>query len=92
MDPKIIALYDEYTHAPLPRRTFLERLAVLAGGSTAAAALLPLLENNYALAAVVAPTTRESRRARPTSRCRAARCAPTSRRRARARRNAAASS
>jgi carboxymethylenebutenolidase len=55
MDPKIIALYDEYTHAPLPRRTFLERLAVLAGGTTAAAALLPLLENNYALAAVVAP-------------------------------------
>ena len=83
MDPSIIALYDEYTHAPLPRRTFLERLAVLAGGSAAAAALLPLLENNYALAAVVAPDdARESRRARPTSRCPAARCAPTSRRRA----------
>ena len=55
MDPKIIALYDEYTHAPLPRRTFLERLAALAGGSAAAAALLPLLESNYALAAVVEP-------------------------------------
>src|SRR5262249_18425866 len=48
-------LYDEYTHAPLPRRVFLERLAVLAGGATAASALLPLLDNNYAVAAVVEP-------------------------------------
>jgi len=55
VDPRIIELYDEYTHAPLPRRTFLERLAVLAGGSAAACALLPLLENNYARAAVIAP-------------------------------------
>jgi carboxymethylenebutenolidase len=55
LDPKIIALYDEYTHAPLPRRAFLERLAVLAGGAAAAYALLPMLENNYARAAVVAP-------------------------------------
>jgi len=55
MDPKIIALYDEYTHAPLPRRTFLERLAALAGGTAAAYALLPMLENDYARAAVVAP-------------------------------------
>jgi len=55
MDPKIIALYDEYTHAPLPRRTFLERLAALAGSSAAAYALLPMLENDYARAAIVAP-------------------------------------
>ena len=55
MDPRIIALYDEYTHAPLPRRTFLERLAVLAGGTSAAAALLPLLDNNYARAAMIEP-------------------------------------
>jgi carboxymethylenebutenolidase len=41
-------LYDEYTHAPLPRRVFLQRLARLAGGAAAAAALLPLLENAYA--------------------------------------------
>ena len=54
MDPKIIALYDEYTHAPLPRRTFLERLAALAGSSAAAYALLPMLENDYARAAIVA--------------------------------------
>jgi carboxymethylenebutenolidase len=45
---KIIDLYDEYTHAPLDRRVFLKRLASLAGGTAAAYALLPLLENNYA--------------------------------------------
>ena len=55
MDPKVVALYDEYTHAPLPRRTFLERLAKLAGGTAAAYALLPMLENDYARAAIVAP-------------------------------------
>jgi carboxymethylenebutenolidase len=55
MDPKVVALYDEYTHAPLPRRTFLERLAKLAGGTAAAYALLPMLDNDYARAAIVAP-------------------------------------
>jgi len=54
MDPRIIKLYDEYTHAPLPRRTFLERLAALTGSVAAASALLPLLDNNYAQAAMVA--------------------------------------
>ncbi|MGE0747208.1 MAG: dienelactone hydrolase family protein [Rhodospirillales bacterium] len=54
MDQRIIDLYDEYTHAPLPRRVFLSRLSVLVGGTAAAAALLPLLESNYALAATVA--------------------------------------
>jgi carboxymethylenebutenolidase len=48
INPRIIALYDEYTHAPLPRRVFLRRLARLAGGAAAAAALLPMLENAYA--------------------------------------------
>ncbi|MBV8534293.1 MAG: dienelactone hydrolase family protein [Alphaproteobacteria bacterium] len=56
MDPRIIRLYDEYTHSPLPRRVFLERLVILAGSATAANALLPLLENNYAQAAIVEPT------------------------------------
>jgi len=54
MDRRIIELYDEYTHAPLPRRVFLERLAALTGSVAAASALLPLLDNNYAKAAVVA--------------------------------------
>ena len=50
----VIDLYDEYTHAPLARREFIKRLAGLLGSSAAAYALLPLLENNYAQAALVA--------------------------------------
>ena len=55
MDPRIIRLYDDYTHRPLERRVFLERLAALAVGTAAAMALLPVLENNYAHANVVDP-------------------------------------
>jgi carboxymethylenebutenolidase len=55
MDKKFIDLYDEYTHAPLDRRDFISRLTALAGSTAAASALLPLLENNYALAQVVQP-------------------------------------
>ncbi len=54
MDQKILDLYDEYTHAPLPRRVFLARLANLAGGAAAAAVLLPLLEGTGAEAAMIA--------------------------------------
>jgi carboxymethylenebutenolidase len=52
MDQKIINLYDEYTHKPLSRQEFLRKLSLLAGGTAAAMALLPLLEVNYAHAAV----------------------------------------
>jgi len=52
MDQQIINLYDEYTHKPLTRQEFLKRLAVLAGGTVAAMTLLPMLEGNYASAAV----------------------------------------
>ena len=45
MDQRVIQLYDEYTHKPLTRGEFLERLAKLAGGMAAAMALLPLLES-----------------------------------------------
>ncbi|MEJ0105602.1 MAG: dienelactone hydrolase family protein [Bacteroidota bacterium] len=51
MDQNIINLYDEYTHKPLSRQEFIKRLSILAGGTAAAMALLPLLENNYAAAA-----------------------------------------
>ena len=54
MDQRIIDLYDEYTHAPLDRRVFLERLALLTGSTAAAIAVLPLLENR-AVAAVIEP-------------------------------------
>lgn len=46
----IIDLYDEYTHKPLERRVFLERLARLAGGAAAVPAMLAVLEPGYALA------------------------------------------
>jgi len=52
MDQQIINLYDEYTHKPLSRNDFLKRLAILTGSTTAALALLPMLESNYAKAAV----------------------------------------
>jgi carboxymethylenebutenolidase len=54
MDQRIINLYDEYTHKPLNRQEFIKRLALLAGSTVAAMSLLPLLENNYANAAVTA--------------------------------------
>ena len=51
----LIELYDEYTHRPLDRRVFLERLVALAGSTAAAQAFLAVIEPNYARAAVVAP-------------------------------------
>src|ERR1700675_1501888 len=53
MDQKIINLYDRFTHGGMNRREFLDRLAELAGSSAAAVALLPLLQNDYARAAIV---------------------------------------
>jgi carboxymethylenebutenolidase len=55
IDQRIIDLYDEYTHAPLDRRVFLERLAALTGSVAAAMAIAPMLGPNYALAAIVPP-------------------------------------
>ena len=52
MNQAVINLYDEYTHKPLSRQEFLKRLALLAGGTAAAMSLLPLLESNYAKAAI----------------------------------------
>src|SRR5881398_2194896 len=51
----IINHYDRFTHGGMSRRAFLDRLAELAGSTAAAAALLPLLQNDYARAAIVAP-------------------------------------
>jgi carboxymethylenebutenolidase len=53
MDQKIITLFDTYTHGGMSRRVFLDKLTVMAGSAAAASALLPVLENNYAFAAVV---------------------------------------
>jgi carboxymethylenebutenolidase len=53
MRQDIIDLYDDFTHARLDRRLFMDRLAALAGGTAAAAALLPLLRCDEAKAAII---------------------------------------
>jgi carboxymethylenebutenolidase len=53
MDQKIIDLFDKYTHGQLDRRDFLERLTKLAGSTAAAMAVLPLLQSNWAQAAII---------------------------------------
>lgn len=54
MRQDIIDLYDAFTHGRIARREFMARLARIAGGAAAATALLPLLVNDYAKAAIVA--------------------------------------
>jgi carboxymethylenebutenolidase len=51
---EVINLFDRFTHGGMNRRTFMERLTLLAGGTAAASALLSVLENNYAHAEIVA--------------------------------------
>ncbi len=48
MNPKILDLYNDYIHGDMPRRSFLKRMAEIAGSAAAAAAILPLIETNYA--------------------------------------------
>src|SRR5436305_5093277 len=49
------SIYNRFTHGGMSRREFLDRLAELTGSAAAAVALLPLLQNDYAQAAIVAP-------------------------------------
>ena len=55
MDQRIINLFDEYTHAPLSRKEFIERLVKLAGGTALALTALAALEPGYAQATTIAP-------------------------------------
>jgi carboxymethylenebutenolidase len=55
MNQDIINLYDEYTHRPLPRRVFMERLVGMVGSIAAANVALGLLEPSAANAQTVAP-------------------------------------
>ncbi|MDZ4349461.1 MAG: dienelactone hydrolase family protein [Xanthomonadaceae bacterium] len=55
MDPRALALYNDYIHGDMPRRDFLRRLAGVVGSAAAASALLPLIEPNFAQAQQVAP-------------------------------------
>ena len=59
MDQRIINLFDEYTHAPLTRKEFLNRLGKLAGGTALALAALSVLEPGYAAAATVTPESED---------------------------------
>jgi carboxymethylenebutenolidase len=54
MDQRIIDLYDDFVHCHFDRRLFLERASKVVGSVPAAAALLPLLQSDYARAAIVA--------------------------------------
>ncbi len=53
IDQRSIDLYDRFTHGGMSRRDFMDRLAKIAGGAAGAAALLPMLQNSYAEAAIV---------------------------------------
>ncbi|MCU0817824.1 MAG: dienelactone hydrolase family protein [Beijerinckiaceae bacterium] len=49
----VIRLYDRFTHGGMDRRAFMERLTQIAGSTAAAAAILPLLQSDYAVAETV---------------------------------------
>jgi carboxymethylenebutenolidase len=53
IDPRVIDLYNEFIHSTLPRRDFMARLVKIVGTPAAAAAVLPLIECNYARAGQV---------------------------------------
>ncbi len=53
MSPEINDLYEKYARGAMDRRDFLGKLATLAGGTAAAAALLPALESGGAAGQVV---------------------------------------
>jgi len=46
MDQKITTIYNEYRQGQTNRRDFIRKLAMIAGSTTAALALLPVLEEN----------------------------------------------
>jgi carboxymethylenebutenolidase len=54
MDQRAIDLYGKYSQGSLDRREFLKKLAVVAGGTAAADALLPFLERSSAAAQIAA--------------------------------------
>ena len=54
MRQEIVDLYAKYSVGSLDRREFLKRLALIAGGTAAANALLPLLERNPVWAQITA--------------------------------------
>jgi carboxymethylenebutenolidase len=55
MDQRIIDLYDEYAHAPLDRRVFIDRLTAMVGSAALVPAILAAIEPSRAAAAQVPP-------------------------------------
>lgn len=55
IDITVRKTYQDYSDGSISRRTFLEKLAKLAGGVAAAYALLPILENDYLARAEMIP-------------------------------------
>jgi carboxymethylenebutenolidase len=55
MDQRIIDLYDGLTHGYMSRREFIDRAAEIVGTTAAAAALIPILQCDYAKAATIDP-------------------------------------
>lgn len=59
MNDQIKNLFNDYQRGGINRRDFLRKLTLYAGGAAAAAALLPLLTENQAMAASVTPDDNE---------------------------------
>jgi carboxymethylenebutenolidase len=55
VEQRYIDLYDEFTHTEMPRRTFMERLTIMAGSTAAATSIASLIGPNYAMAAMTKP-------------------------------------
>ncbi|MDP2914308.1 MAG: dienelactone hydrolase family protein [Candidatus Aminicenantes bacterium] len=53
MSPETNDLYEEFARGSIDRREFFRKLSRLAGGTAAAAALLPVLESSRAMAQVI---------------------------------------
>lgn len=56
MDQQIINLYDEYTHKPLSRDVFIQRLVKITGSLAIAMSILPTLEGCYTKPVTAAAT------------------------------------
>lgn len=56
MDQRIADLNDEFGQGSMSRRSFLDRLTELAGGTAATLTLLPLMEDSSAQAQIIAET------------------------------------
>ena len=46
MDKRIISIYEDYKQGRTNRRDFVKKLAMVAGSTAAAMAILPVLEDN----------------------------------------------